>query len=128
MDRFFRELFGFVDAEMFIASNVHQEVIAFSAFGMDNALRRNLAPDDGLKRFGQTVHQLAEDRRRRRGVPQDGELVVDERVIGNVQAHAVSLRWAGRPDAQNRGRPRAVRRHGGVGNGEVIKSVPSSKE
>ena len=46
---------GFVDAEMFVGPNVHQPVIAFPAAGMDNALRRNLAPDDGLKRSGRAV-------------------------------------------------------------------------
>lgn len=40
---------------MFAVPNTHQSVIAFPAAGMDNALRRNLAPDDGLKRFDRAV-------------------------------------------------------------------------
>ena len=40
---------------MFIVPNVHQSVIALPAVGMDNALRGNLAPDDGLERFGRAV-------------------------------------------------------------------------
>ena len=40
---------------MFVVPNVHQSAIVFPAVEMDNALRRNLAPDDGLKRFGRTV-------------------------------------------------------------------------
>ena len=48
-------MFGFVDAEVFVVPHIHQSVIAFPAVGMDNTLRRNLAPDDGLKRFGRAV-------------------------------------------------------------------------
>ena len=63
VDRFFRKVSGFVDAEMFVVPHVHQSVIAFPAVGMDNALRRNLAPDDGLKRFGRAVRdQLCANR------------------------------------------------------------------
>ena len=55
VDRFFRKMSGFVDAEVFVVPHIHQSVIAFPAVGMDNTLRRNLAPDDGLKRFGRAV-------------------------------------------------------------------------
>ena len=55
VDRFFRKVFGFVDAEMFVVANVYQAIIAFPTVGMNNAFRRNLAPDDGLKRFFRAV-------------------------------------------------------------------------
>lgn len=55
VNRFFRKMSGFVDAEVFVVSHVYQSVIAFPAVGMDNAFRRNLASDDGLKRFGRAV-------------------------------------------------------------------------
>ena len=61
VDRFCRKVSGLVDAEVFVTPNVHQSIITFPAVGMDNALRRNLVPDDGLKRFAEAVgDQLCE--------------------------------------------------------------------
>ena len=54
------------------------------------------------------IDQRAEDGRRRSPVAQDGELVVDERVIGNVKTHEISLRVRARPTCRTAAAPVAV--------------------
>jgi len=68
--------------------------------GLGTHLASGLVGEKGDELFG----QLTEDGRRRRLVPQHGELMGDERVIHNDGAHGSNLQDAGRmPSLANRG-------------------------
>lgn len=55
MNRIFGKMLGFINAEMFIITNIYQAVISFPAIGMNNTFRGNFTPDNALKCFGRTV-------------------------------------------------------------------------